>query len=287
MMKNMTIWAIVIIVVFLGIFFALTSFYIVDQTQQAIVLRFGNIKSIRTEPGIYTKVPFVDNVVKFEKRFMIYDIPVERVITSDRRTILADTYAIWRIEDPQKFIETLRTVEVALTRIDDIVYSHARDVIGNYNFMEVLATERLAILEEIKKRSSNSLKTFGIEVVDVRLKRTDLPQENTEAVYERMKSERYAMAAQLRAEGEKESQRMKAEADKLASIIVSEAEKEANIIRGTGEASAINIYSEAYSLDIDFYELQKITDIYKDSFKDSILVFPNDSPLLKYFYEVK
>ncbi|WP_113074997.1 protease modulator HflC [Petrotoga sp. 9PW.55.5.1] len=286
-MKNMTLWAVVIIVVFLGIFFALTSFYIVDQTQQAIVLRFGNIKSIRTEPGIYTKVPFVDNVEKFEKRLMIYDIPVERVITSDRRTILADTYAIWRIEDPQKFIETLRTVEVALTRIDDIVYSHARDVIGNYNFLEVLSTERPAILEEIKKRSSNSLKSFGIEVVEVRLKRTDLPKENTEAVYERMKSERYAMAAQLRAEGEKESQRMKAEADKQASIIVSEAEKEANIIRGTGEASAINIYSEAYSLDTDFYELQKITDIYKDSFKDSILVFPNDSPLLKYFYEVE
>ncbi|RAO98974.1 membrane protein [Petrotoga sp. 9PW.55.5.1] len=283
----MTLWAVVIIVVFLGIFFALTSFYIVDQTQQAIVLRFGNIKSIRTEPGIYTKVPFVDNVEKFEKRLMIYDIPVERVITSDRRTILADTYAIWRIEDPQKFIETLRTVEVALTRIDDIVYSHARDVIGNYNFLEVLSTERPAILEEIKKRSSNSLKSFGIEVVEVRLKRTDLPKENTEAVYERMKSERYAMAAQLRAEGEKESQRMKAEADKQASIIVSEAEKEANIIRGTGEASAINIYSEAYSLDTDFYELQKITDIYKDSFKDSILVFPNDSPLLKYFYEVE
>lgn len=286
-MKNMTLWAVVIIVVFLGIFFALTSFYIVDQTQQAIVLRFGNIKSIRTEPGIYTKVPFVDNVEKFEKRLMIYDIPVERVITSDRRTILADTYAIWRIEDPQKFIETLRTVEVALTRIDDIVYSHARDVIGNYNFLEVLSTERPAILEEIKKRSSNSLKSFGIEVVEVRLKRTDLPKENTEAVYERMKSERYAMAAQLRAEGEKESQRMKAEADKQASIIVSEAEKEANIIRGTGEASAINIYSEAYSLDIDFYELQKITDIYKDSFKNSILMLPNDSPLLKFFYEVE
>ncbi|KUK82804.1 MAG: HflC protein [Petrotoga mobilis] len=286
-MKNTTLWAVVIIIVFFGILFGTTAFYIVDQTQQAIVIRFGNILNIRTEPGIYVKTPFIDNVVKLEKRIMIYDIPVERVITSDRRTILADTYAIWRIEDPQKFIETLRTVEVAKTRIDDIVYSHARDVIGNYTFSEVLSFQRVAILEDIKNRSEASLQDFGINVVDVRLKRTDLPQENTEAVYERMKSERYAMAAQLRAEGEKESQRMKAEADKLASIIVSDAEKEANIIRGTGEASAINIYSEAYSLDIEFYELQKITDIYKDSFKDSILVFPNDSPLLKYFYEVE
>ena len=286
-MKNTTLWAVVIIVAFFVILFSFTAFYIVDQTQQAIVLRFGNIISIKTEPGIYVKTPFIDNVVKLEKRIMIYDIPVERVITSDRRTILADTYAIWRIEDPQKFIETLRTVEVAMTRIDDIVYSHARDVIGNYTFPEVLSLQRQTILEEIKNRSEASLEDFGINVVDVRLKRTDLPQENTEAVYERMKSERYAMAAQLRAEGEKEAQRMKAEADKQASIIRSDAQKEADIIRGTGEASAINIYSEAYSLDQDFFELQKITDIYKDSFNNSVLVIPNDSPLLELFYEVE
>jgi len=286
-MKNTTLWAVVIIVAFFVILFGFTSFYIVDQTQQAIVLRFGNILNIRTEPGIYVKTPFIDNVVKLEKRIMIYDIPVERVITSDRRTILADTYAIWRIEDPQKFIETLRTVEVAMTRIDDIVYSHARDVIGNYTFPEVLSFQRIAILEEIKNRSEASLEDFGINVVDVRLKRTDLPQENTEAVYERMKSERYAMAAQLRAEGEREAQRMKAEADRQASRIRSDAQREADIIRGTGEASAINIYSEAYSLDQDFYELQKITDIYKDSFNNSVLVIPNDSPLLELFYEVE
>ncbi|MDY6894955.1 MAG: SPFH domain-containing protein, partial [Thermotogota bacterium] len=156
-MKNTTLWAVVIIVAFFVILFGFTSFYIVDQTQQAIVLRFGNILNIRTEPGIYVKTPFIDNVVKLEKRIMIYDIPVERVITSDRRTILADTYAIWRIEDPQKFIETLRTVEVAMTRIDDIVYSHARDVIGNYTFPEVLSFQRIAILEEIKNRSEASL----------------------------------------------------------------------------------------------------------------------------------
>jgi membrane protease subunit HflC len=286
-MKNTTLWAVVIIIVFFGILFGTTAFYIVDQTQQAVVLRFGNIVSIRTEPGIYVKTPFIDNVVKLEKRIMIYDIPVERVITSDRRTILADTYAIWRIEDPQKFIETLRTVEVAMTRIDDIVYSHARDVIGNYTFPEVLSLQRQTILEEIKNRSEASLEDFGINVVDVRLKRTDLPQENTEAVYERMKSERYAMAAQLRAEGEKEAQRMKAEADREASRIRSDAQREADIIRGTGEASAINIYSEAYSLDQDFFELQKITDIYKDSFNNSVLLIPNDSPLLELFYEVE
>ncbi|POZ90630.1 protease modulator HflC [Petrotoga sp. SL27] len=286
-MKNTTLWAVVIIIVFFGILFGTTAFYIVDQTQQAIVIRFGNILNIRTEPGIYVKTPFIDNVVKLEKRIMIYDIPVERVITSDRRTILADTYAIWRIEDPQKFIETLRTVEVAKTRIDDIVYSHARDVIGNYTFSEVLSFQRVAILEDIKNRSEASLQDFGINVVDVRLKRTDLPQENTEAVYERMKSERYAMAAQLRAEGEREAQRIRAEADKQASRIRSDAQREAEIIRGTGEASAINIYSQAYSLDQDFYELQKITDIYKDSFSNSVLVIPNDSPLLKFFYEVE
>jgi len=149
-MKKMTIWAIVIIIVFLGFFFGLTSFYIVDQTQQAVILRFGEIKNIKTDPGVYLKAPFIDNVVKFEKRFMIYDIPVERVITFDRRTVLADTYAIWNIEDPKRFIETLGTMEVAMARIDDIVYSHVRDVIGTYSFSEVLSIQRLKILEEIK-----------------------------------------------------------------------------------------------------------------------------------------
>ena len=286
-MKNTTIWAIIIIIVFLGVFFSLTSFYTVDQTQQAIVLRFGQIKNVKTDPGIYLKVPFVDNVVKLDKRYMIYDIAPERVITADKKTIISDTYAIWRIVEPQKFIETLRTVEVALNRLDDIVYSHVRDVIAKYTFEEILSKKRLEILDEIKNRSKSSLESFGIEIVDVRVKRTDLPPENAQAVYERMNAERYSIAAQIRAEGEREAQKMRAEADRQASMIISEAKKEAEIIRGTAEASSTAIYSQSYSLDEDFFELQRITNIYINSFEDSILFIPTDSPLLKYFYEIE
>ncbi|PNR95757.1 protease modulator HflC [Petrotoga sp. 9PWA.NaAc.5.4] len=286
-MKNTTLWAIIIIIIFLGVFFSLTSFYIVDQTQQAVVLRFGQIKNVKTDPGIYLKVPFVDNVVKLDKRYMIYDIAPERVITADKKTIISDTYAIWRIVDPQKFIETLRTVEVALNRLDDIVYSHVRDVIAKYTFEEILSKKRLEILDEIKNRSKNSLESFGIEIVDVRVKRTDLPQENAQAVYERMNAERYSIASQIRAEGEREAQKMRSEADRQASMIISEAKKEAEIIRGTAEASSTAIYSQAYSLDEDFFELQRITNIYINSFEDSILFIPTDSPLLKYFYELE
>lgn len=286
-MKNTTIWAIIIIIVFLGVFFSLTSFYTVDQTQQAIVLRFGQIKNVKTDPGIYLKVPFVDNVVKLDKRYMIYDIAPERVITADKKTIISDTYAIWRIVEPQKFIETLRTVEVALNRLDDIVYSHVRDVIAKYTFEEILSKKRLEILDEIKNRSKSSLESFGIEIVDVRVKRTDLPPENAQAVYERMNAERYSIAAQIRAEGEREAQKMRSEADRQASMIISEAKKEAEIIRGTAEASSTAIYSQSYSLDKDFFELQRITNIYINSFEDSILFIPTDSPLLKYFYEIE
>ncbi|MDN5341829.1 protease modulator HflC [Oceanotoga sp. DSM 15011] len=285
-MKNKIMLVLSLIIVFTVIFILFSSFYILDQTQQAAVLRFGEIKKIETEPGLHFKTPFIDNVDKFEKRIMIYDINPERLITADKKTIVVDTYALWKISNPKVFIESMRTVSTALTRIDDIIYSHVRDVIAKYNFEEILSKQRFNLLDEIKNRSENSLKEFGINIVDVRVKRTDLPQENTKAVYNRMNAERFSIAAQIRAEGKRESEKIKAEADKQVKIILSDARKESEIIRGTADASSIKIYSDAYSLDESFFELDKLTDIYKNSFKDSIITIPEDSPLLKYFHEV-
>jgi len=286
-MKKIGTWITLGIIAILVIVFLSTSLVILDETQQGAIVRFGDIKKIITEPGIYFKTPFVDNVLKFEKRIMLYDIDTERVITQDKKTIVVDTYSIWRISNPQTFIESMRTINNALTRIDDVVYSHVRDVIAKYAFEEILSKKRLELLEEIKVRSEESLKTYGINIVDVRVKRTDLPDDNRKAVYERMNAERYSIAAQIRAEGEKEGQKIRAEADKEKEIILSQANRDAKIIMGTADASALNIYADAYNKDSDFYELQRLTTIYKESLNNSVISIPLDSPLMRYFYEVE
>jgi membrane protease subunit HflC len=286
-MKKIGTWITLGIIAILVIVFLSTSLVILDETKQGAIVRFGDIRKIITEPGIYFKTPFVDNVLKYEKRIMLYDIDTERVITEDKKTIVVDTYSIWRISNPQTFIESMRTVNNALTRIDDVVYSHVRDVIAKYSFDEILSRKRIELLDEIKVRSEDSLKEYGINIVDVRVKRTDLPDDNRKAVYDRMNAERYSIAAQIRAEGEKEGQKIRAEADKQKEIILSQANRDAKIIRGTADASALNIYADAYNEDSEFYELQRITNIYKESLNNSVISIPLDSPLMKYFNEVE
>jgi len=286
-MKKITFLVLSLIIVIIILVFVFSSFYILDQTQTAVVLRFGQIVKINDQPGLSFKTPFVDNVEKFEKRVMIYDISPERVITADKKTIVVDTYSLWKISDPKLFIETMRTVTMALSRIDDIVYSHARDIIAKYNFEEILSKKRFEILDSILEKTRADLKIFGIEVVDVRIKRNDLPEENRNSVYNRMNSERYSIATQIRAEGDGQAQQIRAEADKKVKIILSDAEKESKIIKGTADASAIKIYADAFSESPEFFEIRKLTEIYQNSFKDSILVIPEDSDILKYFKEVK
>ncbi|KLO23230.1 membrane protein [Marinitoga sp. 1197] len=286
-MKKTTKSIVLSLITIVIILFIYTSLFIVNQEQQAVVLRFGEIKKVVTEPGISFKTPFIDNVVKFEKRLMLYDIDPERIITADKKTVIVDTYTIWRINDPKTFIESMRSVQLALTRIDDVVYSNVRDLVAKYTLNEVLSKKREEMLTEITKRSSENLKQFGIEIVDVRVKRTDLPPDISKSVYNRMMAERYSIAAQIRAEGQRESEIIKAEADKKVKIILSEAQKNAEIIRGTADASVIAIYADAYNASPEFFELKRIADIYKDSFKDNILLLSPDSPILKYLYEGK
>lgn len=286
-MKKTTKYVISGIILVIVILFVTTSLFIVTQEQQAVVLRFGEIKNVVTEPGISFKTPFIDNVVKFEKRLMLYDIDPERIITADKKTVIVDTYTMWKIYDPKTFMESMRSVSLALTRIDDVVYSNVRDLVAKYTLDEVLSKKREEMLNEVTKRSSENLRQFGIEIVDVRVKRTDLPLEISKSVYNRMMAERYSIAAQIRAEGQRESEIIKAEADKKVKIIISEAQKNAEIIKGTADASVISIYADAFGKSPEFFELRRIADIYEDSFKDGILILSPDSPILKYLYEEK
>lgn len=276
-------WVVLLTVVFIlavVMIFAFLSFFIVDQTQYAIVLRFGEIRKVISEPGLYMRTPFVDNVIRLSKRYYIYDIPVEKIITLDKKTLLVDSYAIWRISDPKKFIESVRTVNLALSRIDDVVYSGLRNTLAKLEFDDIVTGER-QYLTDITEFSKKNLSDFGIEIRDVRIKHTDLPAENQQAVFERMKSERQSIAALIRAEGQKEAQKIRSEADKKAAIIKAEALSEAEKIKGSGEASATRIYADAFSKDYEFYKLLRTLDSYRSIIPNSIVVVGKDLTILE------
>lgn len=276
-------WVVLLTVVFIltaVVIFAFLSFFIVDQTQYAIVLRFGEIRKVISEPGLYMRTPFVDNVIRLSKRYYIYDIPVEKIITLDKKTLLVDSYAIWRISDPKKFIESVRTVNLALSRIDDVVYSGLRNTLAKLEFDDIVTGERQYLMD-ITEFSRKNLSDFGIEIRDVRIKHTDLPAENQQAVFERMKSERQSIAALIRAEGQKEAQKIRSEADKKAAIIKAEALSEAEKIKGSGEASATRIYADAFSKDYEFYKLLRTLDSYRSIIPNSIVIVGKDLTILE------
>ena len=243
-------------------------FFTIDETEQAVVLRFGEIRNSITEPGLYFKTPFVDTVRKFDKRLQIYDVDAERIYSRDKKTILMDTYALWKIVDPQKFIETMKSEQIALTRIDDVVYSNVRNAFGKLDFEDIISGQRTDVLDEITKLSARDMADFGLEIVSVRVKRADLPDENRNAVFNRMKSERIQEASLIRAEGDREARKLTAEADKQAQILIAEAQKEADIIIGTGDASALTVYAEAYNQDPEFYEFMKRLEVYEGTLID-------------------
>jgi len=283
-----------IAMIVIGVFIAVavlillfTSMFVLDQTQQAVVLRFGKIVRVVKEPGLHFKQPFVDNVVKFEKRMLIYDIEPEKIITADKKTLIIDTYTLWKIKDPRKFMESFKSVRLALPRIDDIVYSHIRDVFAKGTFEEIVSEKREEFLDKVTKLCKRDLDEFGVEVVDVRVKHADLPPENTQAVYNRMKEERYSIAAQIRAEGQKEAQKIRAEADKKVKVILAQAYSEAEKIKGTGDASAVSIYAQSFSKDPDFYEFWRTMELYRDSLKDAVIIAGEDAEILKFMIKGK
>lgn len=271
-----------IVILIIVIILLSLSMFVVDQTQQAVVLRFGQILNTYETPGIHFKMPFVDNVVKYEKRILLYDIEPEKIITEDKKTLIVDTYALWKIVNAKKFIETMKTITLAESRIDDIVYSHVRNVFAKHTFDEIISEKREEFLAQVTNLSRSDLADFGIEVVDVRIKHADLPSENVKAVYERMKAERYSIAAQIRADGQKEAQKIRAEAEKKVTVILAEAQSEAEKLKGSGEASATRIYALAYQRDPTFFEIWRTLSAYDSIFSDGTVIFGNNLEIFKY-----
>ena len=257
------------------------SFFTVHQTQKALVLQLGEPLSRIYGPGLHFKIPFIQNVVYFDSRVLDYEARSREAFTVDKKAIVLDNYARWRIIDPLQFYRTMRSIPGAQARLDDVVYSQLRALVGAYTLTEVVSSHRADIMKEVTNKVSALMHSYGVDVLDVRIKRTDLPSENQRAIFGRMRAERERQAKQYRSEGEEESTRIRSDADRQRAVILAEATREAQVERGRGDAEAAAVYAAAYSKSPQFYAYQRWLDAMRKSFKEnSKMVLTNEAPLL-------
>ena len=277
-MKNLSI-----ALIFIIIFFGLSTIIIVDETEQIVILQFG--KPVRTlkEPGLNWKLPApLQTSNSFEKRLLEYDVPPEEILSKDKKSLIIDNYVRWRITDPLLFLQTVAAIPTAKTRLDDIVYSELRQELGTHDMVEIITENRELIMEKVTIASNEETSKYGIEVIDVRIRRVDLPQENEASIYARMEAERKRQANKFRSEGEEEAQKIRAATDRDKTVILADAYKTSQEIRGEGEAKALDIYASSFSKDPKFYEFIRTLETFEKVIDDkTTLVLPGDSKLFK------
>ena len=275
----------IIILGLISFFILVQSVFIVDETNTAIVTRFGEPIKTSTTPGLYFKIPFMDQVRKFEKRLLIFDAPPDSLLTSDKKRLVIDVYARGRIVDPLLFFKTTRNETLAASRAIDIISSELRREIASDLQTEIIKTNREQIMNKVKELADPKIREFGIELVDVRIKRADFPEEIAESIYGRMQAERKRKADKERAEAAEVDLTVRSEVDKDATIIRAKADQEAKIIVGNAEASAIEILSKAHSLDPGFYQFLRQLEAYENSFdNNTTIIIPKDSSILDSFF---
>ena len=275
-------WQIIGVIVVIILILSIT--YVVDEKNQVVILQMG--KPVRTvqKAGLYFKLPWpIQGVSVFDKRLLDYDAAPEDITTKDKKKLTLDNYAKWRIIDPLTFLETVRTENGAQARLDDIIYSELRAELGQHDLEEVVTVNRDTIMFVVTEKANKKMMEYGIEVVDVRIKRADLPPENEKSVYDRMRAERHRIAKQYRSEGEEEALKIRAITDKEKAIILAEAYKQAQMVRGEGEARAIEIYANAFRKDEDFYDFYRTMTAYKGTLnKRTTMVLPLETDFFKY-----
>lgn len=275
------------IVVILGAVAAVAyfAFFIVHQNEQAIVLEFGKPVRIINEPGLYWKIPVVQTVDYFDKRILDLDTASQEVTASDQKRIVVDAFARYRITDPLLFYQTVRDERMVRSRLGPIVESALRRVLGGSTFQEVVRDNREALMKRIAQQVNDEGKEFGLEVVDVRIKRADLPEQNSKNIFDRMRAERQREAAEFRAEGVGAANRIRASADREVTIIKGDATRDAERIRGEGDAERNRIFAEAFSRDPDFFSFYRSMQAYEAGIRsgDTRMLLSPDSDFFKYF----
>jgi membrane protease subunit HflC len=277
MIKFATLSLLILVVIF-------STIFQLDQRQSAIIFQFGEAVRVVKEPGLHIKIPFIQKMEYFDNRIMTVDAEAKEVTASDGKRVIMDAFAKYVILDPVTFYKTVNNYQGAKIRLNKILESSMRKVIGRVDLTEILSTSRGDIMSDICNNVNEETKNFGIKVYDVRILRADLPKENSEAIYKRMQTEREKEAKQIRAEGQEEAARVSSKADKESQVIIAEAYKQAQIIKGEGDAAAAKIYNAAYSKDPDFYKFYKSLSTYKEILnkEDTSYVISPSSPLLEF-----
>jgi membrane protease subunit HflC len=262
------------------------SMFVVHQNEQAMVLEFGKPKRIIDEAGLHWKIPVVESVEYFDRRILDLDTAAQELFSSDQNKLIVDSFARYRIIDPLRYYQTIRNERGVRSRVGPILDSSLRRVLGSATFAEAVRDKREALMELIQQQVNAEARNFGIAIVDVRLKRVDLPPQNSASIYERMKTDRQREAAELRAIGEERSRRIRADADRQATVLRAEAERDGRRIRGEGDAEKTRITNEAFSKDPEFYQFLRSMEAYETALKrgDTRLVIAPDSENFRDFF---
>ena len=264
---------------------AMSALFTVHQTQQALVLQFGEPKRVVTDPGLHVKLPFIQNAVYIDRRVLDFDAESNEVILGDQKRLVVDSFARYRIVDPLRFYQTVGTELVLRDRINTVLDASLRKVLGEVPLFTVLSADRGELMNRIRQAANQEVQQFGIDVVDVRIKRADLPAENSQAIYRRMQTEREREARELRAQGAELGARIRARADRERRVIIAEAQKQSQITRGEGDADAVRIFGEAFGRDVDFFTFYRSMQAYREALNDdntSVVLSPS-SEFFRFF----
>ena len=275
---------IALFVLILILIFALNSFlFKVREDRQVVVTRFGKPVRVLRDAGLNYRVPFVEQLTYFDRRLLEYDSNPTEIITQDKKSLVVDNFSRWRIIDPLQFLRTVRNEPGAQARLDDIIYSELRLELGRKDLIDIVAKDRAQLMAKVTRESDKKAREYGIEIVDVRLKRADLPEENLKAIYGRMQAERQRIARQYRSEGKEQAQKIRAETNRERDVLLAEAYEKEQITKGEGDAKSIDINAQAFGQDQEFYAFLKSLEVYRSSLKDkTTLLLPAGSDFLRF-----
>ena len=283
MAKNLAVLIIAVILVTINL-----SVYTISMVEQAVITQLGKPVKNVDEPGLHFKIPFIQKITKFPKQLLDYDSAPTEILTKDKKNLLIDNYAKWRILDSLKLLQTVRDTNGAQSRLDDIIYSELRVELGRHNLIDIVSTTRDEIMKLVTKRTNEKAKEYGISVLDVRIKRADMPQEIANSIYNRMRTERERIAKEYRAQGKEEAQKIRAKTDKEKIVLLAEAYKKEQGIKGEGDAKSIKIYAESLEKDPEFYSFIRSMEAYKILFKEkSTIILPPDTEFFRFLKESK
>jgi modulator of FtsH protease HflC len=274
-----------LVLVFFGLLVAYTSLFTVYQTRQALVLRFGEPIREITQPGLNVKYPLVDTVIHIDKRILDIESPAQEVIASDQKRLVVDAFARYKITKPLLFYQAVGSVEGGNARLLTLLNSSLRRVLGEVTLMQVVRDQREELMAKVRGQLESEAQAFGINVVDVRIRRADLPEQNSQAIYQRMQTERQQEAAQFRAEGSRRSQEIKAKADRDVTVLIAEATSTAERTRGEGDAERNRVFADAYGRDTDFFSFYRAMQAYEQGLQkgDTRMLLRPDSDFFRFF----